>query len=659
MIMVVVVYIAAWNSQEFASESIDDSRDILQQETVGVNKAGLAWLLSYDMETWIAQRIENVRSWARDGAVINAAKEEADSASARLFLGDEIIGMPDFADAYVVNLTGDLVTQEISYDQPDIESDGASWRLGKEQGLYVGNLYMPKEGFSNVFSMDIAVLMDDLSTGDPLGVLVGVVKVHPSSLVQEYELKVMDHRIMVFDRNGMIIANTDSDNRFLEVNPVRTDSEQQVLNRITEDAVLIEPNYVINDDVVAGYARATNDSVNMRIPGFDGLGWTVMVEQDADTAFAALESMEQLEKDLDENTRNALFLSIVIFAAVAISVLGLAFWISRIFTKPILKLHQGVQEVIEGNLDYRLGSEAEDEIGDLSRVFDEMAATIKWSQEDLRDYSMNLEQKVVERTDELQKELFERKQAEAKLKEQTSMLIQSEKMKSMGTMVAGVAHELNNPMTGIINYAQHCIKHTEETDRKYPVLKDIEKEARRCANIIWNLVTFARMEAEGEESYHMANIATLVDRVIMLSAHRTVMDSVTITQHFDEGIPDIPVKATELEQMIFNIFSNAMDAMKDTPKKEIHVEGKVNGDFVELVISDTGKGIAPENLVKIFDPFYTTKTVGEGTGLGLSVCQSICRQHGGVITCESEVGVGTKFIIQLSIGRENINQEEN
>ncbi len=661
LVITVVIYVGMWNSQESASDSVDESRTILQEETVGANKGGLAWLLSYDMEKWAAQLIENVRSWVRNEQVIKAARfkdDEIISDEARKFLGDEIIDMADFEDVYIVSLSGDLITKEIGYSEPELEAANASWRMGKEHGLYVSDLYLPSEGVSTTYKMDVAVLIEDMVTDEPLGVLVSVIQVYPSSLGQEYESKVIDHRIIVWDNTGKIVTDTGNERRYIEGNVSDwTDAEQEVMANITNDAKLIKPSYVINDEVVAGYARAANESIDTRIAGFEGLGWTVMVEQDAGKAFAALSSIEMLADDLEENTQNTILMSVGIFAIVAILALAVAIWLSRVFTKPILKLNHGVQEIMNGNLSHRVSSIEEDEIGQLSRAFDEMTSTVQQSQAELKDYSLNLERKVQERTDELQKELVERKRIEQELKNKTTMLIQTEKLSSMGTMVAGVAHELNNPMTGIIQYTQFCLRRTDEDDRRYSVLKDIEQESRRCSDIIRNMLTFSRMEAEGEEGYQKDSIPAVVDRVLKLLAYRLRAENVTVTQHHQDDMPLVSMKINSIQQIFLNILGNAMDALQEKEDRSIRIESYADDGFVKINIIDNGPGISPAVLKKIFDPFYTTKTVGKGTGLGLSISQSICIQHGGRLECESEVGMGATFRIVLPIDQ-NLNKKK-
>ena len=391
-----LVYNSMAGAEQSASNSVDESRNTLQQETVGANKAGLAWLLSYDMEKWLAERIDNVSSWARNEVVLNATRDVTDSDnSTRKFLGGEIADVPDFEDVYVTGLSGELVTQ-VGYDQPDLKSDEASWRLGKENGLYVSEVSLPEGGISRSYNLDIAVLVEDLTTGASLGVLVGVIEVHPLTLGQEYESKVWGNRIMVWNRVGKIIADTGNNERYLKETPNWTDAERQVTGKITDDALIIEPDYAITDDVVAGYARATNESVNRQIDGFDGLGWTVMVEQDADTAFAALDSLEELGKDLENNTSSTMITLVIIIIVVIIVVPGLAYYLSRGITNPIVQLNDAAEKISTGDMDVNVNVKSDDEIGDLAQSFGRMVASMKFMMEDAEpapadDFSQKIE----------------------------------------------------------------------------------------------------------------------------------------------------------------------------------------------------------------------------------------------------------------------------
>jgi len=226
-------------------------------------------------------------------------------------------------------------------------------------------------------------------------------------------------------------------------------------------------------------------------------------------------------------------------------------------------------------------------------------------------------------------------------------LVQTEKMSALGTMAAGVAHELLNPMMGMLNFAQYCLEHTAEGDPRYQVLQDIERETRRCASIVTNLTTFSRMGKQDKEEYQKESLAMIIDRVVKLLSYRIEKEHVLLTQHIDENTPKIWMEVNSMQQVLLNLISNALDALMESQKKEIHIEVYRENDFVQLIVTDSGCGLAPENLEKIYDPFFTTKPIGQGTGLGLTTSRCIIESHGGDITCESTPGVGTIFKILL------------
>lgn len=222
---------------------------------------------------------------------------------------------------------------------------------------------------------------------------------------------------------------------------------------------------------------------------------------------------------------------------------------------------------------------------------------------------------------------------------------------AIGTLAAGIAHELYNPLMAIQNLSNYCLKHTGGDDRRYAYLQDMEREAGRCIGIVNNLLAFSHAE-QIEEPYQSEDLAQIIDRVVNLLSFRLRKEKVSITRRIAGDIPPISVKVNSLQQVILNLLTNALDAVADSQRKEIRIEARPTGDRVRLLIADRGTGIAPEIMNRIYDPFFTTKPAGKGTGLGLSISRSIINSHGGTIDCRSNPGVGTTFSIELPLKNE-------
>lgn len=244
------------------------------------------------------------------------------------------------------------------------------------------------------------------------------------------------------------------------------------------------------------------------------------------------------------------------------------------------------------------------------------------------------------------------------IKNKSAQLMQVERMSTVGTLASGVAHELNNPLMSVLGFTQYCMKHTHQEDKNYAVLQDVEQEAMRCVEIVKNLLTFSHMGKEGIEAKQEASCADIVERVLKLLTYRTEKENVTFIKDYEPGIIDALIQVNGVQQVFLNIIVNALDALKDSDKKEVHIQIQHEGEQTQVIIADSGEGISPKNLERIFEPFFTTKEVGKGTGLGLSISRSIIENNNGILTCESEAGKGTKFTIQLSKTKEELIHEK-
>ncbi len=302
--------------------------------------------------------------------------------------------------------------------------------------------------------------------------------------------------------------------------------------------------------------------------------------------------------------------------------------------RPVGELLAATERVAQGNLERPVRMRRTDEIGRLAASFNDMTASMQQARRELQQLNENLERQVEDRT--------------RALKSAQAQLVQSEKMSSLGKLAASVAHEINNPLAGILTYAKLLIRMHEEGELTEKAresctrnLRLIQRETERCSAIVRNLLDFARQRPP---SLKQLDVSTVVEEALSLLSHRLMMQNVTL----QKDLPPMPlIKADfgQLRQSFVNIALNACEAM--SKGGTLTVSSRVVGTTIEVTIADTGPGILPENLTHILDPFFTTKE--KGTGLGLSVVYGIIDRHGGTIDIESEVGKGTAVYVRLPV----------
>jgi len=228
------------------------------------------------------------------------------------------------------------------------------------------------------------------------------------------------------------------------------------------------------------------------------------------------------------------------------------------------------------------------------------------------------------------------------MKKINAQLFRSEKLASLGKLAAGVAHEINNPLTGILTNSSLLL---EDMDKDDPNREDVEvmvKETIRCREIVKRLLDFAR---QTQPQKRMANINALIDNIILLVRNQTSFRNILIEKDLGGDIPDILVDPDQIQQVFVNIILNAAEAMTKGGTLTIRSMRSADGDSIVITLADTGHGISEEVRERIFDPFYTTKE--HGTGLGLSISYGIIEQHGGTISVDSVVDRGSTFTITL------------
>lgn len=338
------------------------------------------------------------------------------------------------------------------------------------------------------------------------------------------------------------------------------------------------------------------------------------------------------------NTRKAvLFTSgILIFLT---AVLFRSF-IHRVIQKPITALIDGTQQVAAMNLDYEIPVTSRGELGYLSKSFNKMTKELKQSNESIREWSETLEDKVQEKTEEL-----ERTHAH---------LILVEKMASLGKLAGVVAHEINNPMSGILTYAKLSIRNLSDTPQQKEIegsienLKVIRDEAKRCGDIVKNLLLFSKKSYGQMEKQ---DIRPIIVRSIELAKHSVKTKKVILRQEIATDTVLLYCDTAAMQQMFLVFLINAIEAMPvEGGEVTIRLRDGDNADNLILEVSDNGLGISEQNLPHIFEPYYTTKDSSENTGLGLAVAyRIIVDQHHGRISVESNLDEGTTFTIELPI----------
>lgn len=312
-----------------------------------------------------------------------------------------------------------------------------------------------------------------------------------------------------------------------------------------------------------------------------------------------------------------------------------AVFIGRMVRRPVQRLIRGTRRVAAGDLNGEIPIEGRSEMAELAHAFNEMTRDLRAARREVTEWSGRLETRLQERTDELTRAQ----------REVTHM----EKTASLGRLAATVAHELNNPLGGILNYAKLTSRTLRESDLEAGVraeadryLAVIQKEADRCGGIVRNLLTFARRSGSPMGPH---SLRPIVERALMLVRHHLEMAQVRVEAPPFLEDDTLICDADQIHQALVALFVNAVEAMPHGGQLRLGLSG--TPEQIHLSIGDTGVGIPPEVREHIFEPFFSTKERQEGVGLGLAVVHGIVQRHGGRIEVESEVGHGTTFHLVL------------
>lgn len=350
-------------------------------------------------------------------------------------------------------------------------------------------------------------------------------------------------------------------------------------------------------------------------------------------------SLDEVGLIKHQHTVTMVGVGLALIAAVSVAT---AVLLGRQVYRPLRDLEAAAKKISGGDLDHAVPVRHDDELGRVAAAFNHMGQALKASAAAERDLVQTLETKVQERTQALLV-----KEAEA---------AQGQKLASVGLLASGIAHELNNPLTGVLTFTSLLRKKMPDGSPDAEDLDLVIRETKRCASIIRRLLDFAREKTPVKAFFDLNQVITETVRFVDRPA---TLQNITITLALAPALPPVWGDANLIKQVVLNVLVNAQQAISaegcirvESRLSLVRPAGKPEAapvDCVEIVITDSGCGIPPAHLQRIFDPFFTSKEVGKGTGLGLSVSYGIVKSHGGDIAVDSTEGVGTTFRIVLPL----------
>ncbi|MFC1609744.1 ATP-binding protein [Myxococcota bacterium] len=348
-------------------------------------------------------------------------------------------------------------------------------------------------------------------------------------------------------------------------------------------------------------------------------GWSAVVEQPVAIAFAASHKMRI----------QTIFWIVLSFVVALAAGLVLTQGISR----PVAALVRGALELAKGNFGYRIALLGRDEFGRLSETFNHMGGEIEKRDGEIRSWNKELQQRVEDRTQELN--------------EAQAQLLQSQKIAAVTSLGAGIAHEVNNPLAGVIGLVQVVrakLKKEDGKEEMVQILDSVEKEGLRIKSIIRTLLTFS--QSYGGEGFARLDLHAVIDDCIKLLDSQTEKERIVIRREYARELPPVLGNRTQLQQVFLNLLNNSRIAMTEGGCLTL-TTSVLDDQAVRIAVNDTGKGIAPEHIGKIFEPFFTTKDNWRGEGLGLTLAFRIVEQHHGKIKAKSDLGSGTTMTVTL------------
>ncbi|MDP8229714.1 MAG: ATP-binding protein [Candidatus Gorgyraea atricola] len=525
---------------------------------------------------------------------------------------EEKYGYRVFGEVFVTNQYG--VNVALTGKTSDYRQDDEAWWLqAKDKGLFIRDVKYDES--ADLYSTDIAVRVED-SNGDFIGVIKVVLNIEEAINIIKSVAPSEQYRSRYFklvNKNGRLVHFTGEKKNISFFKDI---SNQEFFKGMKGDkGFFIESEHSEGKRLFAyAHSRGYRD--------FKGLGWILIVEHETGEIFASVIRL-----------RNAMLATSFILTILAVLIGAL---ISRSILKPLRKLMHATINIGKGNLDTKVEIKSKDEIAALAIAFNSMTENLKRTTTSIYD---------------LNREIAERKKAESdlnkayeRLKETQDQLIQAEKMAAMGTLSAGMAHEINNPLMGVMLLAGDLASEKKKKSKEYKALSQIEGGLKRISGVVSKLLVFSRKE---ELVLKKEDINDVIESAIPFVFHEFKINKIELVKNYGKDLPGVDVSVNALQQVILNLLLNAKDAVLDLKSKKISIESYLENDMVKVKIKDKGQGIKKEHLKKIFDPFFTTKPIGRGLGMGMSIVKNIMDQHRGKIEIYSEEKKGTEAVLSL------------
>lgn len=347
-------------------------------------------------------------------------------------------------------------------------------------------------------------------------------------------------------------------------------------------------------------------------------------------------SLAKVDENISEYQRNIAMNLLVVMIAVSLVSAGFV-WL--MIYGPVKKLITGTKRIAMGDMDYVIETKSSDELGILAISFNKMTRDLKKAQDEINEWTKTLEDRVASKTQELQ--------------EANDLILQAEKLASIGRLAAVVAHELNNPLAGIVAYAKLLLKKIDNNtlsekgyEKSREIISMMMSEALRCGEIVKNLLQFSR---QSDLVLAPENVCNTIRESIRLVEHLVIIRNIDLQIELDEEIPPVNCDSQKLKQVLLALLINACDAVAEDGVVKVGCKYLLAAKTVEISVQDNGIGMNEETVRHIFEPFFTTKEEGSGVGLGLAVAHSIIERHGGAITVHSVLNEGTEFLITLPV----------